>query len=489
MDEMMAKRAMLALESLGSVVITDAEGRYIYVSPQRLRKGGYRLEDLLGKYVRDIYPDTLVDQVLQTRQPVLLCPLLTPTPYGVQQSFVSYYPLVDGDTCLGCFLYTTFGGMNSALEFTHIVTELSRQVAQTRKQLQCIQKNSANYTTADIIGQSPAVNQLKREISMVARTSSNVLIQGETGTGKELVAHSIHSLSRRCGAPFLRVNCSAIPENLMESEFFGYEEGAFTGAKRGGKAGKFERASGGSLFLDEVNTLPMNMQPKFLRVIQEGEVERVGGGTSIPVNTRIISAANRPLEDLVRSGEFRQDLYYRLNVVRIVIPPLRERKEDIPLLVDMFISQLNVRMGLDIQAVQPQVLDLLMEHDWPGNVRELQNVVERAMNYAYEGVLTPSHFRFFQVHAPGGAPRAFCPSLPQGGTAAVPDGRAAEHQRIRDALALCGGNKSAAAKSLGWARSTFYEKLKKMQAAEQSGGPRPCPEFSSVPPGKTQTGG
>lgn len=273
MDEMMAKRAMLALESLGSVVITDAEGRYIYVSAQRLRKGGYKLEDLIGKYVRDVYPDTLVDQVLQTRQPVFLCPLLTPTLYGVQQNFVSYYPLVDGNECLGCFLYTTFGGMNSALEFTHIVTELSREVAQTRKQLQSIQKKSANYTTADIIGQSPAINQLKREISMVARTCSNVLIQGETGTGKELVAHSIHNLSRRCGAPFLRVNCSAIPEHLMESEFFGYEEGAFTGAKRGGKAGKFERASGGSLFLDEVNTLPMNMQPKFFT----GNPRRGGG--------------------------------------------------------------------------------------------------------------------------------------------------------------------------------------------------------------------
>ena len=199
------------------------------------------------------------------------------------------------------------------------------------------------------------------------------------------------------------------------------------------------------------------------------------------MDTRIISAANRPLEDLVRSGEFRQDLYYRLNVVRIVIPPLRERKEDIPLLVDMFISQLNVRMGLDIQAVQPQVLDLLMKHDWPGNVRELQNVVERAMNYAYEGVLTPSHFRFFQAHALGGPVRGLCPSAPRSGGC-----RAAEYERIQNALALCGGNKSAAAKSLGWARSTFYEKLKKMQAAELPGSPQLRP---AAPPGGNHTGG
>lgn len=465
----MSKRIMLALASLGSVVITDSEGRYIYVSPQRLRKGDYQLEDLLGKYVRDIYPDTLVDEVLQTRQPIILRPMLAPTPDRSQQSFVSYYPLMDGNDCLGCFLYATFGGMNSALEFTHIVTELSRELAQAKKQLQSIQQSSTNYTTADIIGQSQAVTQLKLEISMVARTSSNVLIQGETGTGKELVAHSIHNLSRRSRAPFLRVNCSAIPENLMESEFFGYEEGAFTGAKRGGKAGKFERASGGSLFLDEINTLPINMQPKFLRVIQEGEIERVGGGPSIPVDTRIISATNTPLEDLVLSGNFRQDLYYRLNVVRIVIPPLRDRKEDIPLLMDMFVSQLNIRLGLDIQGVHPQVLDLLMDYDWPGNVRELQNVVERAMNYAYEGILTPSHFRFFKAqtlsHWPGCSPSYFPPSGPQHSIAPLYQERQkAEYELIQKALIRCGGNKSAAAKSLGWARSTLYEKLKKMQS-------------------------
>lgn len=248
----------------------------------------------------------------------------------------------------------------------------------------------------------------------------------------------------------------------MESEFFGYEDGAFTGAKRGGNAGKFERASGGSLFLDEVNTLPFSMQPKFLRIIQEGEVERIGGSASIPVDTRIISATNKPLEDLVRAGDFRQDLYYRLNVVRIIIPPLRERKEDIPLLVDMFISQMNIRMGLDIQGIQPQALDFLMEYDWPGNVRELQNAVERAMNYAYEGILMPSHFRFIQTHTSIERPNFSAPYSPTHSFAvSYYDHHETEAERIQLALARCGGNKSAAAKSLGWARSTLYEKLKK----------------------------
>ncbi len=465
MDMAMAKRAMLALESLGSVVITDEEGRYVYVSPHRLRRSNFTLEEMLGKYVHDLFPDTLVDEVIKTRQPMLLRPMLVQTPHGAQQSFISYYPLVEDGKCVGCFLYSSFGGINSALEFTHIVTELSREVAKTKKELEAFHKSTANYSTSDIIGQSQAINRLKQEISMVARTSSNVLIQGETGTGKELVAHSIHNLSRRCSAPFLRVNCSAIPENLMEAEFFGYEDGAFTGARRGGNAGKFERASGGSLFLDEVNTLPFSMQPKFLRVIQEGEIERVGGSASIPVDTRIISATNKPLEELVRAGDFRQDLYYRLNVVRIVIPPLRERKEDIPLLVDMFISQMNIRIGLDIQGIQPQALELLMEYDWPGNVRELQNAVERAMNYAYEGILMPSHFRFIQ-NTPSERSNLSVPyfqtSVPQRSFASSYHGhQEIEAERIQHALAHCGGNKSAAAKSLGWARSTLYEKLKK----------------------------
>lgn len=211
---------MQGCSSIGNLFLSkvDAHGRYIYVSPERLKRTQHQLDELLGKYVRDYYPNTLVDEVIRTRRPVTLRPMITKTPKGDLQSFVSYYPLVDGDECLGCFLYASFGGINSAVEFTHVVTEISRNLVQAKRELSSFQKRAANYTTTDIIGQSQAVNHLKQEIFMVARTSSNVLIQGETGTGKELVAHSIHSLSRRCDAPFLRVNCSAIPENLMEVE-------------------------------------------------------------------------------------------------------------------------------------------------------------------------------------------------------------------------------------------------------------------------------
>ena len=321
MDDLYVKRILLALESLGSVVLTDEKGRYLYASPQRLENGGFQWEQLKGRYVHDIYPDTLVDDVLRTGKPITFHPMQANTPNGQKQSFVSYYPLIDNGICIGCFLYTSFFGMNAALEFTHLVDDLTTQLAQTKKELQTLKNMPAHYSTTDIIGQSPAINQLKLQISMVARTSSNVLIQGETGTGKERVAQSIHNLSIRRTNPFIRVNCSAIPENLMESEFFGYEDGAFTGAKKGGKPGKFEKASGGSLFLDEVNSLPLNMQPKFLRVLQEKEVERIGGTNLKSIDTRIISATNTPLEELVRQGIFRQDLFYRLNVVNIHIPP------------------------------------------------------------------------------------------------------------------------------------------------------------------------
>ena len=245
----------------------------------------------------------------------------------------------------------------------------------------------------------------------------------------------------------------------MESEFFGYEEGSFTGAKKGGKIGKFEKASGGSLFLDEVNTLPLNMQPKFLRVLQEREVERIGSTQLKKIDTRIISAANTSLEALVQQGTFRQDLFYRLNVVCIQIPPLRERKEDIPLLVNIFISQLNVQLGLNILGITPSAMHMLMDYDWPGNIRELQNVIEQAMNYAYEGELLPSHFHLSPMHfssEPLFAPGTF-EAQPSFHRLNPED----EWQQIQKAITYCNGNKKAAAKMLGISRSTLYEKLKK----------------------------
>ena len=375
--------AFLALENLGSAAITDEEGRYVYVTQKRLANGSYRMEDMIGKYVHDIYPETMVDHVIKTKTPITMRPMMTKTFNGTQQAFVSYYPLIENDICIGCFLYTTFFGMDAAVNFSQLVYELSQQISAAKREIQRLQTGPANYSTEDIVGESQAIRQLKNDITLVARTSSNVLIYGETGTGKELVAHSIHSLSPRYQAPFVRVNCSAIPSELMESEFFGYEDGAFTGAKKGGKAGKFERASTGTLFLDEIDSLPLSMQPKFLRVIQENEVERVGGNSIISINTRLISATNVNLEEMIRQKAFRQDLYFRLNIVEIRVPPLRNRKEDIPHLVRSHIRNMNAKLGLNVTDVHPSVMEMFFQYSWPGNVRELHNAIERAMNYAY----------------------------------------------------------------------------------------------------------
>lgn len=456
------KRALLALEQLGSVCITDEEGRYLYVSKQRLINGGFSPGDLIGKYVRDVFPGTLVDKVLKTGRAYTSQTQMASTPQGRVPSFVNYYPLMENERCIGVFIYTSFFGMESAIDFGRTISQLSKELAIAKQQLKTL-NTAARYNSNEIIGQSSAINQLKMEISMVARTSSNVLIEGETGTGKEIVAHSIHNLSKRCHHPFIRVNCSAIPESLVESEFFGYDPGAFTGAKKNGHAGRFERASGGTLFLDEINSLPKSIQPKFLRVLQEGEIERVGGQQIVPIDVRIISACNRPLEDYVLSDDFRQDLYYRLNIVKIKIPPLRERKEDIPLLINQFISQMNNKLNMDVQGVSSEVINMMSEYSWPGNVRELQNVIERAMNYAYEGILMPEHFKFFFtdiVHKP---PTYYTPCYP---STPNPPLQEDEPLKIRRMLERCGGNKKKAAQLLGMSRSTLYEKLKKYQILE-----------------------
>lgn len=448
MDKMTA-RVMLALENLGSAAITDERGRYVYVTQKRLANGNFRMEDLIGKYVHDIYPETLVDHVIKTKIPVTMRPMMVRSADGSQQAFVSYYPLIENNVCIGCFLHTTFFGMNAAVHFSQLVHELSEQISAAKTEIQNLRVGPTNYSSESIVGESPAIRQLKEDIAMVARTSSNVLICGETGTGKELVAHSIHSLSPRHKAPFVRVNCSAIPSELMESEFFGYEEGAFTGAKKGGKIGKFERASMGSLFLDEIDSLPLSMQPKFLRVIQENELERVGGNKIIPIDTRLISATNANLEEMIQQKKFRQDLYFRLNIVEIRVPPLRERKEDIPLLANTYIHKMNSKIGLSVQGIHPSVMDMFFQYSWPGNVRELNNVIERAMNYAYEGTLMPAHFK------------GFFTAIEQNKTeTAANDSRDVDLQTvILDALRHCKNNKKAAAQYLGWARSTLYKRM------------------------------
>ncbi len=240
----------------------------------------------------------------------------------------------------------------------------------------------------DIIGRSSAISATKQKAETAARGYSTIMIRGESGTGKELFARAIHSSSPMCDGPFIAINCAAIPETLLESELFGYDSGAFTGAKKGGKPGKFELADGGTLFLDEIGDMPIYLQSKILRVLQDKKIQRVGGVSEIPVNVRIISATNRNLEELVSENRFREDLYYRLNVIPVTVPSLRDRKEDIDLLTEYLLHKYNSIFNKYIESIDCNVKSIFKAYDWPGNVRELENIIEYAMNMEQSNVIT-----------------------------------------------------------------------------------------------------
>jgi formate hydrogenlyase transcriptional activator len=237
-----------------------------------------------------------------------------------------------------------------------------------------------------LIGDSPALEAVLEGVKRVAPTNSTVLIQGETGTGKELIARAIHNISSRCGRPFVKLNCAAIPLDLLESELFGHEKGAFTGAIAQ-KLGRFELADKGTLFLDEVGDIPLSLQPKLLRILQEQEFERLGSGRTHQVDVRLVAATHRDLVEMVRNGQFRSDLYFRLNVFPLLLPPLRDRREDIPALVSHFVEVLGRRVGRPIDQIPTETMLALRLYDWPGNIRELQNVIERAVILSEDGVL------------------------------------------------------------------------------------------------------
>lgn len=314
------------------------------------------------------------------------------------------------------------------------------------------ESNKASYTFQQLIGQSQPFIEVKANAQKVAENDSNVLLLGESGTGKELFAHAIHHASRRSMGVFMKVNCAAIPSELIESELFGYEEGSFTGAKKGGKAGKFEAADGGTIFLDEIGELPIHMQVKLLRVLQEKEVERVGSSSSIAIDVRVIAATNRNLEEMVEKGEFRLDLYYRLKVMEIIIPSLRDRKQDIGLLVHHFIKKYQQFMKKTIQGIDDKALRLLKLYKWPGNIRELENIIERAMNIVDAGKwITPDQL-------PTEITGYIEPSSIRPLAEVMEE---AERTAILNCLEAMKGNKSEAAKQLGISRTTLYEKMNK----------------------------
>jgi formate hydrogenlyase transcriptional activator len=301
-----------------------------------------------------------------------------------------------------------------------------------------------------IIGRSSALEAVLEEVERVAPADSTVLIQGETGTGKELIAHAIHNLSSRSGRAFVRVNCAAIPLDLLESELFGHEKGAFTGAIAQ-RIGRFEVADKGTLFLDEVGDIPAALQPKLLRVLQEQEFERLGSTRTHQVDVRLVAATHRDLTDMVRRGEFRSDLYFRLNVFPVLVPPLRERREDIPELVMHFVEKIGRRVGKKIECIPPGTMSALTSYEWPGNIRELQNLIERAVILANDGVL-PNPLQ-------SGRRKAF--TIPLVSNALSDAERAVILQTLDEVGWVVGGPKGAAVK-LGVARTTLIHKMRRL---------------------------
>jgi transcriptional regulator with GAF, ATPase, and Fis domain len=327
--------------------------------------------------------------------------------------------------------------------------------------VEAIRSGSSERRFEQIIGNSPALEAVLAQVARVASTDSTVLVRGETGTGKELIARAIHNISSRYGLPFVKLNCAAIPFDLLESELFGHEKGAFTGAIAQ-KIGRFEMANRGTLFLDEIGDIPLALQPKLLRVLQEQEFERLGSGRTHKVDVRLVAATHRDLDEMVKRSEFRSDLYYRLNVFPVLLPPLRERREDIAALVTHFVQVCCRRMGKNIEHVPPETLAAFTSYSWPGNIRELQNLVERAVILANDGVLpNPLPVECAVADVPN-------PTTLQGSE------RALILHTLESVGWVIGGAKGAAAQ-LGVKRTTLLWKMKKLGIS------RPAPHNNAEP--------
>jgi PAS domain S-box-containing protein len=326
------------------------------------------------------------------------------------------------------------GGVESFQDLGHL--------EQLKKEL------TRSYSFEDIVGRSAPMRKLFTLLPQIAESKSTVIIEGETGTGKELFARAIHDLSPRSGGPFVPISCGALPDTLLESELFGYKAGAFTDARQD-KPGRFELASGGTIFLDEISEVSPAMQVRLLRVLQEGRIEPLGSVSSVPVDVRVIAATNCALEELVEQGRFREDLYYRIHVIHLKLPPLRERREDIPLLVDELVGRFNRIQGKSISGVSENVLARLMHHDYPGNVRELENIIEQAFVLCGDGPIRLEHLPPELRNAERG---------PESAELSLED---LERTAIERALARCGGHRRRAAAELGIDPSTLYRKMKR----------------------------
>lgn len=358
------------------VVIADHECRVVYVNEANQRITGLDNKHILGRYVKDVVPMSSLVEVIRTGKEKLR----TRTWVGNKYVISNIAPIFDGKELIGCI--SVFMDITEIEALSNKLKQAEAQINQLSRQLSGFLGNGEFIT-----GKSPLMQKAFYIAQKASALNSSVLITGESGTGKEVLARYIHNSGLGKQKPFIAVNCGAIPEALLESELFGYEPGAFTGASAHGKAGLFEQAKGGTIFLDEIGDLPLSLQVKFLRVLQDKEIYRLGGNSRIKLEVRVIAATNRSLEEMVAAKTFREDLYYRLNVIRINIPPLRDRKEDIHLYIRFLLEKLAKTMGLECPRITPDAIKLLLDYDYPGNIRELGNILEKCLVMDEDGII------------------------------------------------------------------------------------------------------
>lgn len=429
------------------MVLVDEKGAIVKWNYEKFL--GISEKDVLGKPVQDVIQNTRLHIVVKTGKKEI-CDVQEINGYNVITSRVPIKK--DGKIigAAGTILFSDTSELHSlAKKMQNLEDTLSKYKGELSKLLE------AKFSFEDIVTSNTKMMELKNIAKRVAKTNSTVLIQGESGTGKELFAHAIHKESLRKYGNFVTLNCAAIPKELLEAELFGYEEGAFTGAKKGGKIGKFELAAGGTILLDEIGSMPYEMQSKLLRVLEAKEFERVGGTKPIKLDARIISSTNENLEREVQRGEFRRDLYYRLNVIKIDIPPLRNRLEDIELLSKNVTQKLVSDLQVNKKILAQETIENLKSHHWPGNVRELRNVLERAINFAPKTVILPENL-----------PEYIIRNNKKTSTATTNKTlkeivEKTEIEAIKEAIAKAQGNRTIAAQQLNIHRTSLYKKMEK----------------------------
>jgi transcriptional regulator with PAS, ATPase and Fis domain len=443
-------------EASAGAIAVDDQCQITWINSSYARLLGLGDPDtVIGKSVREVIPHTRMPEVVGTGKPLLLDIM----EHNQQQLVVTRMPFYDDEgRVIGAVAFVLYDDLQPLTPLVAKYRRLHQDLAAARKAL-AKKTRGTRYSLADFVGASPAALEVKRRARLAAGRDMPVLLLGETGTGKEVLAQAIHAVSARAEKPFVGVNVAAIPDNLLEAEFFGVAPGAYTGADRRTRDGKFQLANGGTLFLDEVGDMPLPLQAKLLRALQEGEIEPLGSNKVTSVDVRVIAATSRNLEAMIADGEFRSDLYYRLNVLEIPIPPLRDRLADLGVLCEALLGE--ICDGLEMRGeITDAGVAALGGYDWPGNIRELRNVLERALTMGEEGGLLDADAVFKVLPRSGNRPVSSLlrqPVRPLTKTLAEAEARA-----IEEALLASRGNRTRAAKMLGISRSVLYEKLRKL---------------------------